>query len=554
MFDDDAARRAELFFSGLLRHVKGEWAGRPFTLEPWQRDLVIRPLFGTLRDDGSRQYRRAYVEIPRKNGKSTLSAGIALKLLCADREPGAEVYSAAADRDQARIVFETAKEIVMNSPQLSALCKPYKYSIVVPKTGSSYKVLSAEAYSKHGLNAHGIIFDELHAQPNRELWDVLTTSTGARRQPLVVAITTAGHDHNSICYEQHEYALKVLAGIIEDPTFLAVIFAAGPDDDWRDPRVWAKANPSLGATIKAEYIEAECKRAIEVPGYQNTFRRLHLNQWTEQDVRWLPMDAWDECGEAFDPADLEGQECFGGLDLALTKDLSALELAFPQDDGTVKVLSYFWVPEENARQRGDRDRVPYPLWIQQGLITATPGNITDFDRIREDIRELGERFNIREIAYDRWRATQLVTQLTGDGFTMVPLGQGFASLTAPSRELEKLVIGKRLRHGGNPVLRWMASNVAAETDAAGNIKPSKKRSTERIDGIVALIMALSRMIVQPEVPESVYMHRGIDFIGAPEPRARQAAAPEPESPEEAAQQQKLAEFQRLQMMRRRGLI
>ena len=337
-FDKDAANLAVRFFEKLLLHSKGEWAGKPFKLQDWQREDIIRPLFGWKRKDApkiedcTRRYRTAYIEIPRKNGKSTLCAGLALYLLFADGEPGAEVYSAAADTDQARIVFEEAQRMVETSPALSEHGQIYRRSIIVKSERSTYRVISADAHTKHGFNAHGIVFDELHAQPNRELWDVLNTSTGARRQPLMIMITTAGvYDPNSICWEQHEYARQVLNGAIDDPSYFAYIAAADEDDDWTSPVVWAKANPGLGETIKLDYLEAECRRAIQSPAYQNTFRRLHLNQWTSQDERWLDMAAWNACKREF--PDLKGRACFGGLDLASTTDIAAFVLCFPPEIG-----------------------------------------------------------------------------------------------------------------------------------------------------------------------------------------------------------------------------
>jgi len=494
-----------------LSHTKAEWAGLPFQLLPWQREL-IEALFETRRADGLRQYRQAYVEVPRKNGKTELAAGVALYLLLADEEPGAQIYSAAADRDQAALCYNAARVMVEANPKLSAMCKIYRRAIEVPSTGSVYRVLSADAHTKHGFDCHGIIFDELHAQPNRELYDVLHTSIGARRQPLEFMITTAGvYDTTSICWEIHDYAEKVREGVIEDPAFLGVIFGADKDADWQDPAVWAKANPSLGQTIKLEYLEAEAKRATESPAYENTFRRLHLDQWTEQATRWLQMHVWDDNSGDVSEAPLVGRRCFAGLDLSTTTDISALELLFPGDeeDEPHRVLSYFWVPEEGVLQRSRRDRVPYDLWVRDGYIEATEGNVVDYDVIRERINELGDRFDIQEIAIDRWNSTQLQTQLLGDGFEVVPFGQGFASMAAPTKELDKLLRERSIRHGGNPVLRWMASNVAVKGDAAGNWKPAKDKSSERIDGIVALIMALGRAMVVPPPQQSVYETRGV---------------------------------------------
>ena len=403
--------------------------------------------------------------------------------------------------------------MVLAEPELLARGRVFLNNIVVEATGSELKVVSAEAYTKHGVNAHGVIIDELHAQPNRELVDVLTTSTGARRQPLIIYITTADFDRESICNEKYDYACKVRDGIIADPAFLPVIYEAQRDDDWTSPAVWARANPNLGVSVSREYLERECRRAQETPTYENTFKRLHLNLRTQQDVRWLSIEAWDACGdEPVDESALDGQACFAGLDLSTTTDVSALALVFPDSDGTVAVVSRFWIPGDNAEKRERRDRVPYQTWCRQGLIDMTPGNVIDYDRIRSAINELGQRFDIREIAIDPWNSTQLALQLQGDGFEVVTFGQGFRDMTAPTKELEKLVISGKLHHGGHPVLRWMASNVAVETDAAGNLKPSKKKSTERIDGVVATIMALGRSMKQEQEYVSVYENRGVIYI------------------------------------------
>jgi len=505
-FDEVAADRAVRFFPTFLRHSKGQHAGQPFELLDWQEKLV-RGIFGWKRPDGTRKHRRVYVEVPRKNGKSQLAAGIALMLLFADGEPGAEVYSAAADREQASLVFQAASDMVEESDDLSSRSQTFRKAIVVEKSRSSYKVLSSDVKTKHGLNAHGIIFDELHTQPNRELWDVLTTSVGARQQPLVFAITTAGHDKNSICWEQHDYAIKVRDGVIDDPEFLPLIFAVPDDADWTDRKVWAVANPSLGNTVLWDYVESECNRAVETPGYVNTFRRLQLNQWTESVSRWLNLEAWNEGGGSIVPAELVGQPCWGGLDLSTTTDLSAFVLLFPRDTGYV-ALSHFWVPEENMAQRERRDRVPYAVWARDGFIEPTAGNVIDYDFIKEKILALGETYRIQEIGFDPWNATSLVNDLLAEGVNMVSVRQGYASMTAPSKELEKLVTSRGLLHGGNPVLRWCAANVVVEQDAAGNIKPSKDKSTERIDGIVALVIALSRAI-GGDGGGSVYEGRGL---------------------------------------------
>lgn len=508
-FDEAAADRAVEFFAKCLTHTKGEWAGKPLALSDWQANEIIRPLFGWKRADGTRKYRTMYCQIPRKAGKSTLASGIALYLLMADNEPGAEVYSAAADRDQAAIVFEMARQMTEASEPLRKRIQAYKRSLVVPSTASSYKVLSSEAYTKHGLNAHGIIVDEVHALPDRELWDVLTTSTGARRQPLTVAITTAGYDRHSLCYELYDYAVKVRDGIVDDPAFLPVIYEASKEDDWKHPDTWHKAHPGLGVSVKEDYFAAECAKAQQIPGYENTFKRLLLNVWTEQNTRWLPMETWDACNEEL--PDLTGRTCYAGLDLATTTDIAALVLAF-NIGGKVHLLPFFFVPEEGIKRRSDRDRVPYDVWVRQGHVIATDGAVIDYEVIRAKINELSEIYHIKEIAIDRWNATQLATQLTGDGFEMVAFRQGFASMSAPTKELERRVLAKEVNHAGNPVLRWMVSNVSIQQDAAGNMKPDKSKSTERIDGVVASVMALGRIMVYDDDRPGAYADGGFMFI------------------------------------------
>jgi phage terminase large subunit-like protein len=511
-FDEAAADRACEFFERFLVHTKGKWAGRPFELMEWQKEQIIRPLFGWKRKDGNRKYRTAYIEIPRKNGKSTLSAGIALYLLSADGEYGAEVYSAAGDREQARIVFEDCKQMINMVPALKKRLKSFKNTITFAATNSNYKVLSADAETKHGFNASGIIFDELHTQPNRDLWDVLTTSTGAREQPLVVAITTAGYDRNSICWEQHEYARKVRDGLIEDPSFFSFIAAADETDDWTDPVTWQKANPGLGQTIKMEYLQDACFKAQQTPALQNTFRRLHLNQWTSQATRWMDMSVWDATASMVVPENLKGRECYAGLDLASTTDIAAFVLVFPPQgaETSFQVLPFFWIPGDNVKNRIEKDRVPYDVWIRNGFVTATDGNIIHYAAIRKKIEQLSKTYDIKEIAFDRWGAVQLSQELSDAGMTVIPFGQGFASMSPPTKELLNLVIGKQLAHGGNPVLRWMADNLVVRQDPAGNIKPDKAKSSEKIDGMVALIMGLDRAIRhENQKQKSIYTERGL---------------------------------------------
>jgi len=504
---------AAIKFISALKFTKGEWAGRPFILQPWQKKF-IRKLFGYVNKDGTRRYRTAYLEIPRKNGKSELAAAIALYLLFADGEPGAEIYSAAADREQASLVFNAAATMVRNSKSLSKISRIINSQkrIVFYKKNSFYRAISSEAYSKHGFNAHAVVYDELHVAPNRDLWDTLQTSMGARRQPLMLAITTAGYDRNSICWEVHEYARQVRDGVIKDPSFLPVIYSADPEDDWTDEKVWAKANPNLGVTIKLDFLRQECQRAKEIPAYQNTFRRLYLNQWTQQDTRWIDMEAWRECGGKVDYEELANLRCWAGVDLSTTTDISSCALVFePDSDGVVHVLSYNWVPRENIAARVRRDRVPYDLWAQQGHITATEGNVIDYDYIRIAITdEIKRRFPLLQVVgYDPWNATKWAIDLESEGVPVMEVRQGFKTMSPACKELERLIIGRKLRHNNNPVLTWAMDNLVVAQDPAGNIKPAKDKSTERIDPAVAVIIAISTMLQSEAPEESAYESRGV---------------------------------------------
>ena len=504
-------------FIECLCHTKGTWAGKPFKLLDWQ-EQIIRDLFGTVKPNGYRQFNTAYIEIPKKNGKSELAAAVALLLCCGDGEQRAEIYGCAADRGQATIVFDVAADMVRMCPALNKRCKilTSQKRILFTPTNSFYQVLSAEAYSKHGFNIHGVVFDELHTQPNRKLFDVMTKGSGdARMQPLYFLITTAGTDTHSICFETHQKALDILEGRKIDPTFYPVIYGAGDTEDWTDPKVWLKANPSLGETIGMDKVETACESAKQNPGEENSFRQLRLNQWVKQAVRWMSMDKWDACAYPVNEEMLEGRVCYGGLDLSSTTDLTSFCLVFPpeDEDEPYYVLPYFWVPEDTLELRVKRDHVPYDLWHRQGYLETTEGNVVHYGYIEKFIERLGERFNIREIAFDRWGAVQMVQNLEGMGFTVVPMGQGFASMSPPTKELMKLTLEKKLAHGGHPVLRWNMDNIFIRTDPAGNIKADKAKSTEKIDGAIACIMALDRAIrCGNDVSESVYDSRGLLFI------------------------------------------
>lgn len=512
-YDKEAADFAVDFIQELC-HTKGTWAGKKFQLLDWQ-EQIIRDVFGTLKSNGYRQFNTAYIEIPKKNGKSELAAAVALLLLCGDGEQRAEIYGCAADRNQAKIVYDVAADMVRFCPALEKRVKileSAKKLIYLP-TNSTYQVLSADVANKHGFNTHGVIFDELHTQPNRKLYDVMVQGSGdARMQPLYFLITTAGNNTESICYEVHQKALDIMSGRKIDPTFYPVIYGASPEDDWTDPKVWKKANPSLGETIGMDKVKTACESAKQNPGEENAFRQLRLNQWVKQSIRWMPMDKWDACNTPVDPSELEGRVCYGGLDLSSTTDLTSFCLVFPPQDADEPyyILPFFWVPEETLDLRVRRDHVPYDLWERQGYIKTTEGNVVHYGYIEKFIEQLGEIYNIREIAFDRWGAVQMVQNLEGMGFTVVPMGQGFASMSPPTKELMKLTLEQKIAHGGHPVLRWNMDNIFIRTDPAGNIKADKAKSTEKIDGAIATIMALDRAIrCGNDTSASVYDTRGL---------------------------------------------
>ena len=517
MFDERKARRVIRFIE-CLRHTKGEFHGRPFKLLPWQ-EKIIRDVFGTVRDEdlSMRQYNQVYIEIGKKNGKSELGAALALNMLINDDEWKAEVYSCASDRQQAAIVFDVAVDMVRQNPTLSKLIKiiPSTKRMVYQPTGSIHQVLSSEVATKHGLNVSACIFDELHTQPTRALYDVMTQGSGdARKQPLWFFLTTAGTDRNSVCWEVHQKALDILEGRKHDPRFYPVVYGLPDDADWQDEQNWYKCNPSLGYTITIDKVRDAYHKALETPADENMFRQLRLNQWVKQSIRWMPMDKWDECGGVVDPYQLEGRACYAGLDLSSTSDLTTLVLVFPPRDENeaYMVLPFFWLPEDTLALRVRRDHVMYDVWEKQGFLQTTEGNVVHYGFIEKFICELGEKYNIREIAYDRWNATQMVQNLEDDGFTMIPFGQGFRDMSPPTKELMRLVLEHKLAHGGHPVLRWNMDNAFVRTDPAGNLKIDKQKSTEKVDGAVALVMALDRAMKNQNSGGSVYDERDMIFL------------------------------------------
>ena len=519
-FDIKKAERVVKFIQ-MLPYTKGAKAGKNIELQEWQIYDIIYPLFGFYikNDKGKwvRRFNKAYNEIARKNGKSELAAAIGLYLAFADGEIGAEVYTVATKRDQAKIVWE-ASEFMKNNSPLKKHVKTAYSKMIMEQTNSKYEPLGADSKTLDGLNVHGAIIDEYHAHPNADLYNVIDSATGARENPLIFIITTAGFNKNSPCYEEREYAIKILEGIIEDDNYF--VFIATIDDEdiekenyWSED-IWRKANPNLGVSLYLDDFKRLARAAKEVPTKLNNFLTKRLNVWTDSVTRWISTDKWNKSFRyVINEEDLKGKVCFGGLDLSSTTDISALVWLFKQENGEdewIDVLCRFWIPQENMRERVRRDKVPYDVWAKQGWIKTTPGDVIDYDFIEAEIKKDFEKFKVRELAYDRWNATSIINNLMNEGIeNLVPFGQGFASMSAPTKELEMLVLKGKFNHGNNPVLKWMMSNVAIREDPAGNIKIDKAKSSEKVDGMVAAVMALGRMIVNEKDDTSIYETRGI---------------------------------------------
>lgn len=514
-FDPESGMRVTAFVESYCTHYEGEWAGQPLLLEGWQKD-IIQAAFGWLRRDGTRRYRTVYIEIPRKNGKSTWAGGVGLYLTVADGEAGAQVYVTATKKDQARIVWGAADKMLRRSARLRKFVKASKLAIYCERLGSRMEPLGANSDTQDGFNAHAQLVDEAHAHKDRHVYDVVATSMGARRQPLNWIITTAGvYNPESIGWELHERAIQVLEGVIEDDTFFAYIAAAdakaGENASWQLPETWASANPNLGVSVKFDYLTEQCDRAKTTPSFLNTFLRYHLNIWTQQIERWISIDKWNACERVVDPEQLRGRVCCAGLDLSSKIDLTALVLAFPDGDAT-DFLFHFWMPKDVIEERTEKDRVPYDAWVRDGWITATPGNVVDYSFICAAVQDAAKKYDLREVAYDPWNATQTAVDLQEEGITVVELRQGYASLSEPSKEFEKLIVAAKLGHltprGPNPVMRWMVSNVAIKRDPAGNIKPDKSSTKGRIDGVIGSIMSLGRasVLILPPKPQVLLLN------------------------------------------------
>jgi phage terminase large subunit-like protein len=497
-FDLAAAERFREFARRFLRHSKGQWAGQPFELLEWQWEDVIKPLFGWRRPDGTRRFRRAYIEIPKKNGKSTLAAAIGLYMLCGDGEQGAEVYSFGSDRDQARIVHNEAIQMVRASPDLSELLRIHgtTHTIFFDATNSKYAALASDPRGVEGINAHAIIADELHAWKDRQMYSALQYAGRARSQPLLLMITTAGDDSSTLCREIHDYAEGVLKGDIVDTRFFTYIRAASPDDDPSSPATWRKANPSLGVTLREDDIAADYREATRSPRAMIAFLRYTLNVWVTAETSWISPTAWDACKATYTEDDLAGEECWLGLDLARTTALTAATLVFPvgNGDGYYRVLAKAWLPERYLELAECRDEVRD--FARQGLITITRGDVVDYEKVLADISTLAEKFRIAEVVYDPWNAEAFTQRLETElGIPRLEFRQTIRNYAPICKEFERLVLAKQIQHNGNPLLSWQVKHCTVKQDASGNLRPVRPggdRSGLLIDNVVAMLMALAR--------------------------------------------------------------
>lgn len=508
-FDLDAGMRAVRFVEGFCCQSKGRWAGLPLVLLPWQRDYLLRK-YGWKAPDGLRRYRRSYLEVAKKNGKSTMTSGESLEQLVADGEPAPEVYIAAVDREQASIVYDEAARMVQASPDLSKRLTvlPSKKRILDLPGNGKLITCSADVPSKDGINASAVTFDELHRQKSRDMWDVFEYAGASRDQPMLSSITTAGEDEMGVWFEQRTYSEKVNAGVIPDVAHLGVVYRALETDDLEDPRVWRKANPSLGHTISVETFRREMKEARLFPSKWANFLRLRLNIVTHGDKAYLSLADWDRC----DGTPTLGGEVYGGLDLSSIDDLTALAMISADEEGGVDLVLRFWLPKENIVRLEQKHQVPYRAWAGLGLITLTPGNVVDYEFIRAELKRIAESRRFRKLLLDPWNARQLGIQLQEDGFPVEEIRQGYASLSAPTKELRRLVLAGQLRHGGHPILRWMASNAIAVEDPAGNVKLDKSKGKKKIDGMSATVNALAGLVADRPGATSVYEKRGILVI------------------------------------------
>lgn len=539
-FDELAANHIIMFFEEFLVFYEGDFDGKPFLLTPHQK-FILGSLFGWKRgNDGYRRFKTAYMEEGKGNGKTPVASGVGLYGLCFDDESGAEIYAAATTREQAGILFRDARTFAEKSLSLKEFLHIDKHNIAYEEENSFFRSVSSEHRGLDGKRPHIVLIDEIHEHPNDLVVRKMSAGTKGRRQPLIFEITNSGYDRNSICYQHHEYTEKILEGIVQNDEWFGMISGLDvcprcesegktipqngcPDcDDWRDEKVWEKSNPNieyLGKPFK-DYLRRQVEEAKAMPSQENIVKRLNFNIWTESITKWISADTWNACTFSVDAESLKGRSCYAGLDLSSNADLTAWVLIFPPiaEGGKYEVLCRFFLPEDNMRDRVYKDKVPYDVWVRQGYIITTPGNIIDYAFILDQISKDMTDYEIKELAFDRWGSQKITTDLQDLGFeiegkrSLIQFGQGFASMAAPTKELEKMVLAKEIAHGGNPVLSWMISNIAIREDPAGNKKPDKEKSTEHIDGVVALIMSIGRAMLNKGPEKSIYDDLSYDQI------------------------------------------
>jgi phage terminase large subunit-like protein len=522
VFDADAVDRVLAAFNR-LRHTQGQWAGQPLRPDPWQVAYIIAPVFGWKRwdedsDSHVRIVRELYVDVPRKNGKSTLLGGVALYLACGDGEPGAQVVTAATSEKQAGFVFNPIKLLAERSPAL----KPYVKTVakkVIHKASNSYvEVVSSVADAQHGANLHGGIVDELHVHKTPDLVETIETGTGSRRQPLIACITTADSGKRGTIYARKRHYIEQLSRrVLHDAATYGVVWAAEEADDPHDEATWRKANPGYGVSPTRSYLRAKSDKAKQSPADLASFLRLHLGIRTKQDTRFLLLDAWDRNASLVDELKLAGRDAYGGLDLASTSDLLALCWLFPDDRGGYDALWRLWTPEANLESLDKRTANEASVWVRQGLLKTTPGNVADYDFIKAQIRRDMDTFRVQSIGFDPWNATQLTNDLGNDGAPLVKVRQGYQTLSPPLKETQRLLLAGTekvplLRHGGNPAVRWMVDNLAVTTDPAGNVKPDKASSAEKIDAVSALVTAMSEAMTRVPPKRSAYEDHDLEVV------------------------------------------
>jgi len=510
-FRPDLADKYITFFTKYLKHSKGKFAGKPFLLLPWQ-EFVVANIFGWVNDNGHRRYRTAYIQVGRKSGKTTLLAGISLAMLDFDNEQGSEVYYCATKRDQARICFEEAQRMVKSSPSLLKRIGIHRANMHVHDTNSKAEPLSSDRNSLDGLNAHLAVVDEYHAHTTSHVYNVLKSSMGSRSQPLMMTITTAGFNVDGPCYQLAKTCKEVLDKKKTDESLFAMIYELDDDDDWRDRETWIKANPSLNESITYEYLDQQATQARNYGGAEEVnFKTKHCNLWVRSSETWVTDEVW--MSNDHGKFEVDDRVCYGGLDLASVSDFCSLVLVFPCDDGGYDLKRYYWLPEEAIERRLYKDESTIYLELRHAdEVTVTPGNVTDYDYIRQAISGyhvvdgkvqfdedcIMRKFNLKSIAFDRYNSSQLIINLTQDGVVMSPMGQGYVSMSAPMKEVYRLLLEGKINHEGDPVLRWMAGNLEVAYDPAMNCKPDKSKSQDKIDGITALICAVGEAMTDQQ--------------------------------------------------------